>query len=984
MKKSYIAVSIFILMLLNMIVSVSVTAFDDVSDTDMPVTALAYMGIIEGNGDNLFNPDALITRAQFAKIISKATSGQTEFKNNTEFADVSSGDWYYEFVQDLVNKNLMKGISDNLFGPDKSITRQEALVIIHRLLVFRGMDIAEDKTVYLPDDEDLSEYAFEAVKKLVTIGILKYNEQTKIYPCEQITRYEACTHLFNALNYIESQLRPNEYTVDHKRPVPNDNITNNPPKVFDVSTMKKTVIGCEDFEDSDYGAFSKPYITSKVSYVTDDVYSGKNALKIDKIDSDPFQYIKIDYQLPPDSAGDHYAFSFMGKSISEHRISYCIEAYDKNKKHISGSYGQSPSVKKEWTEYVTQYQIPEGASYVTIQGYIQDNREGTILFDDFTLSKISPDPMETVLLTPAYKGLIYGDGHKNDINADVVINDYGVYDLGKFRLCAQLINDNGEILAKNVTDWCTGKIYVSFSSDKLPEGDYYLETILTDKETGEQIQKDSRTIRKRSENYRPDFYLDEYGRTVKDGKPFFFISFYDTDDFTDTLDPKVYKNFNVISQYSYNWWHFPKENRLYFDYFLDKLASTGLKQHVNIGNQIYYGQKSILGMEISGYEDHRNVVEGIAEHFKDKEWFFGYYVFDEKNPIIYGDGLRYNNEILSKSDIDHPSWGVTDFTTYPYGIFTKTCDILAVDPYPVYGTENDDIAELGRFVRTMRRDFPNRPVYAAIQAFDRGKLKAGTAKDKTAKRGPNEQEMRNLMWQAICEGAQGLVWFSLNSVKGDHGDSWRQYWNIVSDLAGEVKKCENIIMSADTKPYYKIKGNNEAFNMASRHYNGKSYVFAVNHTLEKQTINLYLDENVKSIKGLYSGETFKVNDKGCFKIDFDKAGVEIFEYEQSGDISSSEAELINFNLITPDDSLVFRNYSDEGEATYLLPSGTQRIRYSAAISDNACLYINGAECELTGELAVGEGAEITVKVVSENNKFTSEQKFRIKYEEGNY
>lgn len=980
LKRKYINLTAGIILLLSLILQSTVIAFDDVSNANMPITALAHLGIIEGNGDNLFNPDALITRAEFAKIVSKTVSTATESKYNNKFVDINSDDWYYDFVVSVYNNGLMEGLADNKFGPTGDITRQEALVVMHRLLTINGIEIPEDKKIYLPDDNDLAEYAYDTVKKFVSIGLLKYDEQEKIYPCEKITRAEACTYLYDALNYIESKKNPKNYRVNHKRQVPDDNITKNPPKVFDVSTMKSTVIGCEDFEDTNYGVLSKPSITSKVQYVEEGAYSGKTAMKISKEQSDPFQFIKINYQLPPDSAGDQYTFSFMGKSISENKIKYCIEAYDVNKKHISGSYGTSPSVNKEWTEYSTQYQIPEGASYVTLQGYIEENGVGTMMFDDFTLRKVSPDPMETVLLTPAYKGLIYGDGHKNDINVDVVISDYGVYDLSSFRLCAQLIDENEKVIQQKTTDWCTEKVYVSFSSDGLPEGDYYLETIITDKETGEQIQKDSRTIRKRAENYRPDFYVDEYGRTIKDGEPFFFVSFYDTDNFTDTIDPKVMKNFNVVSQYSYNWWHYP-ENKLYYDYILDELSASGLKQHVNIGNQIYTGQPSVLGMKIDGsYNDFRNIIEGIAEDFKDKDYFFGYYMFDEKNPIIYGDGYRYNNEILAKADINHPTWAITDFTTYPYGIFTKTCDILAVDPYPVYGLESDDIAETGRFVQCLSNDFPNRPIYAAIQAFDRGKLAAGTAKDKTAKRGPNEQEMRNMMWQAICEGAQGLDWFSLSSTKQDHGENWKQYWDMVNNLAGEVQKCMNILTSVDTKPYYKVKGNSDNFNMMSRHYDGKSYVFAVNHTYEKQTLNFYLDENVKKIKGLYSGETYEVNDKGYFEIDFDKIGVEIFEYEQSDDILSSEAELINFNLILPDETLVFRNYTDNGENVYLLPSGIKSIKYSAKISENASIYINGSKCDETGEIAVSNNTAITVKVVSENNHFTSEQTFEIKCE----
>ena len=49
------------------------------------------------------------------------------------FTDVSTNDWYYDYVQYVVAKGLMEGTSDTTFAPNSSMTRAMVWAILARI-----------------------------------------------------------------------------------------------------------------------------------------------------------------------------------------------------------------------------------------------------------------------------------------------------------------------------------------------------------------------------------------------------------------------------------------------------------------------------------------------------------------------------------------------------------------------------------------------------------------------------------------------------------------------------------------------------------------------------------------------------------------------------------------------------------------------------------------------------------------------------------
>ena len=107
------------------------------------IEALASREIINGMSDTEFQPEATMTRAQYAAIVVRAL-GLTP-KANGKFKDVASNAWYAPYVGTANAYGIVNGVSDTEFNPTGTITRQEAAVMTVRAARLCGLDTAVDE-----------------------------------------------------------------------------------------------------------------------------------------------------------------------------------------------------------------------------------------------------------------------------------------------------------------------------------------------------------------------------------------------------------------------------------------------------------------------------------------------------------------------------------------------------------------------------------------------------------------------------------------------------------------------------------------------------------------------------------------------------------------------------------------------------------------------------------------------------------------------
>ena len=117
------------------------------------VNTLGSLGIVSGVGDNCFDPNRAITRAEFTAIAARfAKANET---GSVRFSDVPVNAWYYNAVLTAVNYGWITGVGDNRFAPSERITRAEAATIVNRMLA-RSADKAYVDATALRQFPDLS------------------------------------------------------------------------------------------------------------------------------------------------------------------------------------------------------------------------------------------------------------------------------------------------------------------------------------------------------------------------------------------------------------------------------------------------------------------------------------------------------------------------------------------------------------------------------------------------------------------------------------------------------------------------------------------------------------------------------------------------------------------------------------------------------------------------------------------------------------
>lgn len=108
--------------------------FTDVSDDAWYASYVGFMTeckIISGYPDGTYRPDATITRAEFATMISRLDELKT---SKVTFPDVPRSHWAYNCIRNAYARGLISGYPDGTFCPEKTITRAETVKILNRLL----------------------------------------------------------------------------------------------------------------------------------------------------------------------------------------------------------------------------------------------------------------------------------------------------------------------------------------------------------------------------------------------------------------------------------------------------------------------------------------------------------------------------------------------------------------------------------------------------------------------------------------------------------------------------------------------------------------------------------------------------------------------------------------------------------------------------------------------------------------------------------
>lgn len=167
------------------------------------IEALAQRGLVSGKGNDCFDPDATMTRAEFSAIV--VTSLGLLPQVDAVFSDVPENSWFAPYVGAAYRYSLVSGRGAGIFDPDGTITRQEAACMVSQAARLCGMDTQMADTAIRNMLAQFGDYTTSAQWARNALAFC-YQEEIlnqsalNIRPLQPITRSEIAQMIFNLLD----------------------------------------------------------------------------------------------------------------------------------------------------------------------------------------------------------------------------------------------------------------------------------------------------------------------------------------------------------------------------------------------------------------------------------------------------------------------------------------------------------------------------------------------------------------------------------------------------------------------------------------------------------------------------------------------------------------------------------------------------------------------------------------------------------------
>lgn len=179
-------------------------SFKDVYTRDWYYNAVEFVnekGIMTGVSTAKFSPSVQLTRAMMVTTLAKLGGVRIDaYKGKSSFSDVKTTDWFAPYVEWAYKNGITSGTGDGRFAPNKSITRQDLIVMLYKFVNVAGykVDFADSGEFGgFVDSSKVSDYAVTAVKWALERNILSGNGNGLLNPVGKATRAETAQLMKN-------------------------------------------------------------------------------------------------------------------------------------------------------------------------------------------------------------------------------------------------------------------------------------------------------------------------------------------------------------------------------------------------------------------------------------------------------------------------------------------------------------------------------------------------------------------------------------------------------------------------------------------------------------------------------------------------------------------------------------------------------------------------------------------------------------------
>lgn len=196
--------------------------FTDVNESHWAYEQIMWMlqnKIIEGVGNNRFEPSGIVTRAQFAKMMVLTLKLQLSSPGTPSFLDVKKDHWAYPYVESAKTylTSYKTAAGDN-YKPDQPAVREDMAVALVNALGYTYESVDESILNRFADAGQISPNLRRHVALAVKYGLVTgYTEKgTQLFkPQGNLTRAEAATLLYKAFKNNEEKITYDETKVTY-------------------------------------------------------------------------------------------------------------------------------------------------------------------------------------------------------------------------------------------------------------------------------------------------------------------------------------------------------------------------------------------------------------------------------------------------------------------------------------------------------------------------------------------------------------------------------------------------------------------------------------------------------------------------------------------------------------------------------------------------------------------------------------------------
>lgn len=179
--------------------------FVDVKKSDWFYDEVQYAvsnGLFNGVGNDKFDPNGSMTRAMLVTVLYRL-EGEPAVRGTSPFSDVSNNIWYTDAVIWAEDNAIVNGVGDNKFDPNSSITREQMAAVLFRYAQYKKYDTsASNGLSKYSDFSSISAWSLNALKWANAESLITGRTATTLAPKGTATRAEVAAILYRFVENV--------------------------------------------------------------------------------------------------------------------------------------------------------------------------------------------------------------------------------------------------------------------------------------------------------------------------------------------------------------------------------------------------------------------------------------------------------------------------------------------------------------------------------------------------------------------------------------------------------------------------------------------------------------------------------------------------------------------------------------------------------------------------------------------------------------